>query len=106
MVEQLALNETVPGSSPGGRTNKNPVWGFLFVRGSEVKRNFRRKEKIEVERRRMRPTGVFDADPGRNEGGAFWRRQSEVITPFGVFYLCAGGKSSQERGYKKTSDIL
>jgi len=66
-----------------GAQIKNPVWGFLFVRGSEVKQNFRRKEKIEVERRRMRPTGLFDADPGRNEGGAFWRRQSEVMTPFG-----------------------
>ena len=75
-----------------GAQIKTPFGVFLFVRGSEVKRNFRRKEKIEVERRRMRPTGAFDADPGRNEGGAFWRRQSEVITPFGVFYLCAGGK--------------
>ena len=56
----------VPGSSPGGRINKKtglPV--FLFMRRSEARQVLSRKAKSAVERRWMRSTGAFIADPGR-----------------------------------------
>ena len=86
----------VPGSSPGGRTNKKyPLGYFLFVRRSAANSASRRKPRSADERRRMRPTGAFDADPGRNEGGAFRRRLSE-IAPLGYFLFVRGWQVERE----------